>query len=33
VQFIFVGGVAAAAHGSATVTRDLDVVYAPGPTT
>ena len=28
VEFIVVGGVAAAAHGSARLTQDLDVVYA-----
>lgn len=28
VQYIVVGGVAAAAHGSARFTRDLDIVYA-----
>ena len=28
VQFILVGGVAAAAHGSARLTQDVDIVYA-----
>jgi predicted nucleotidyltransferase len=31
VEFIIVGGVAATLHGSARVTRDLDVVYARTP--
>jgi hypothetical protein len=30
VEFILVGGVAAAVHGSARLTYDLDVVYARG---
>jgi hypothetical protein len=30
LEFIVVGGVAAAAHGSARLTQDLDVVYARG---
>jgi predicted nucleotidyltransferase len=30
VEFILIGGVAAAAHGSARSTQDLDVVYARG---
>jgi hypothetical protein len=30
VEFILVGGVAAAAHGSARSTQDLDVVYSRG---
>lgn len=31
IEFILVGGVAAAAHGSARITQDLDVVYARSP--
>ena len=31
VEFVIVGGVAATLHGSARVTRDLDVVYARTP--
>lgn len=31
VDFILVGGVAAAAHGSARATQDLDIVYSRGP--
>jgi predicted nucleotidyltransferase len=31
VEFIIVGGVAATAHGSARLTRDLDVVYSRSP--
>ncbi|HJW13963.1 MAG TPA: nucleotidyl transferase AbiEii/AbiGii toxin family protein [Thermoanaerobaculia bacterium] len=31
VEFILVGGVAAAAHGSARLTQDLDVVYSRKP--
>jgi predicted nucleotidyltransferase len=31
VRFVLVGGVAAAAHGSARLTQDLDVVYARDP--
>lgn len=31
VDFILVGGIAAAAHGSARVTQDVDVVYRRGP--
>ena len=31
VDFILVGGVAAAAHGSARTTQDLDIVYRRGP--
>jgi hypothetical protein len=31
VDFILVGGVAAAVHGSARLTRDVDVVYARTP--
>jgi hypothetical protein len=29
VDFVVVGGLAAVVHGSATVTRDLDITYAP----
>ena len=29
VDFIVIGGIAAVVHGSATITRDLDIVYAP----
>jgi predicted nucleotidyltransferase len=32
VEFILVGGVAATVHGSARLTRDVDVVYARTPT-
>jgi len=32
VEFILVGGVAAAAHGSARLTQDVDIVYARRPT-
>lgn len=31
VDFILVGGVAATVHGSARLTRDIDVVYARTP--
>jgi hypothetical protein len=31
VDYILVGGVAAAAHGSARLTQDVDVVYARDP--
>ena len=31
VEYILVGGVAAAAHGSARLTQDVDVVYARSP--
>ena len=31
VEFVVIGGLAAVVHGSATVTRDLDVVYAADP--
>jgi hypothetical protein len=31
VEFIVIGGVAGVAHGSARLTRDLDVVYARSP--
>jgi predicted nucleotidyltransferase len=31
VEFILVGGVAATVHGSARLTRDVDVVYARSP--
>ncbi len=31
VEFIIVGGVAATIHGSARVTRDLDIVYSRTP--
>jgi hypothetical protein len=31
VDFIIVGGVAATVHGSARLTRDVDVVYARSP--
>jgi hypothetical protein len=31
VEFVVVGGVAAAAHGSARVTNDLDICYDPTP--
>ena len=30
IQFVVIGGVAAVPHGSARVTNDLDVCYAPG---
>jgi Nucleotidyl transferase AbiEii toxin, Type IV TA system len=29
VDFVVVGGIAAVAHGSATLTQDLDIAYAP----
>ena len=29
VDFVVIGGIAAVVHGSATITRDLDIVYAP----
>lgn len=29
VDFVVVGGLAAVVHGSATITRDLDIAYAP----
>jgi uncharacterized nucleotidyltransferase DUF6036 len=29
VDFVVVGGLAAVVHGSATITRDLDITYAP----
>lgn len=29
VEFVVVGGLAAVIHGSATITRDLDIVYSP----
>jgi hypothetical protein len=29
VDFVVVGGIAAVAHGSAAITRDLDITYAP----
>ncbi len=32
VEFILIGGAAAAAHGSARLTKDLDVVYRRTPT-
>jgi hypothetical protein len=31
IDFILVGGVAATVHGSARLTRDVDVVYARNP--
>lgn len=31
IDFVVIGGYAAIAHGSAQVTRDLDVCYSPGP--
>lgn len=31
VEFIVIGGVAGALHGSAFITQDLDVVYSRGP--
>jgi hypothetical protein len=31
VEFVIVGGVAAAVHGSARVTVDLDICYDPAP--
>jgi predicted nucleotidyltransferase len=31
VDFVVIGGLAAVAHGSATITRDLDITYAPDP--
>jgi hypothetical protein len=32
VDFILIGGVAAAAHGSARLTQDVEIVYRRGPT-
>jgi predicted nucleotidyltransferase len=31
VDFVVVGGLAAVMHGSAAITRDLDITYAPDP--
>jgi hypothetical protein len=31
VDFVVIGGIAAVVHGSAAITRDLDIVYAPDP--
>jgi predicted nucleotidyltransferase len=31
VDFVVVGGIAMVAHGSARITRDLDICYAPDP--
>jgi predicted nucleotidyltransferase len=31
VDFVVVGGIAAVVHGSAAITRDLDLTYAPDP--
>jgi predicted nucleotidyltransferase len=31
VDFVVIGGIAAVAHGSATLTRDLDICFAPDP--
>jgi hypothetical protein len=31
VDFVVVGGLAAVVHGSAAITRDLDITYAPDP--
>jgi hypothetical protein len=30
VDFVVIGGIAAVVHGSAAITRDLDIVYATG---